>query len=405
MSVDVRTRVDGTNPAVEPGEFFDSTLPGQFAEGADSLADGVRWLDPVPLVVHVGDQAWTLSADDGRIAVRPGSHGGSQLRLNQEALGDLAADLVTPMAWFISGALDTDARLEQLLDWWLLIRGALDGLTPYVPWSGDLPTFTAGDGSPLDLRRSFRHDDDPTEMSRFLAQAGFLHIEGLFDPAEMAAISADMDVAAPSYSQGDGRSWWARTADDVDRLVRMQGFDTHSATLRDLLNDDRFLSLGTLGGSGHEPGDFGPNRIEALVKPLGVVEGISDVPWHKDCANGRHSYDCSNLTVGISITGADENSGQLRVVAGSNRVHIWPAFVRKGQDLPIVDLPTGTGDVTVHLSCTTHMAQPPITTERRVLYSSFTLPPFDRAAREAGIAKLREAREAAPVTVSQQAVR
>ncbi|MGB3412438.1 MAG: phytanoyl-CoA dioxygenase family protein [Microthrixaceae bacterium] len=402
MSVDVRTRVDGFEQRIEPAEFFDSSLPDLFEAQTDSLAGGVRWMDPALLVVQIGDDAWTLSTRDGHITVRRGDHGGSHLRLTAEALSDLVADLVTPMAWFISGALDTDARLEQLLDWWVLIRAALDGMTPYVPGAVSLPTFTADDGSALDLSRSFSRDDNPSDMARFLAQAGFVHIKGVFSPAQMATISQDMDIAAPTYTQGDGRSWWARTDDGVDRLVRMQGFDKHSDALRDLLADERFLALADLGGAGHELGSFGPNRIEALVKPLGVVEGISDVPWHKDCANGRHSYDCSNLTVGISVTGADKDSGQLRVVAGSNRVHIWPAFVRKGQDLPIVDLPTATGDVTIHLSCTTHMAQPPVTTERRVLYSSFTLPPVDRAAREAGVAKLREAREAAPVTVSQQ---
>ena len=147
------------------------------------------------------------------------------------------------------------------------------------------------------------------------------------------------------------------------------------------------------------------NRIEALVKPIGVVEGISDVPWHKDCANGRHSYDCCGLTVGVSITGADAGSGQLRVVAGSHRALVWPAFVRRGQDLPLLDLPTATGDVTVHLSCTTHMAQPPTTQERRVLYSAFALPAADPEAQRLGKARLREARESAPRTVSQPPAR
>ena len=41
------------------------------------------------------------------------------------------------------------------------------------------------------------------------------------------------------------------------------------------------------------------------MKPIGIVEGISDVPWHKDCSLGRHSYRCCSLTVGISVTGAD----------------------------------------------------------------------------------------------------
>ena len=56
------------------------------------------------------------------------------------------------------------------------------------------------------------------------------------------------------------------------------------------------------------------------------------------------------MTVGISVTGADERSGQLRVVAGSHRALVQPAFVRRELDLPIVDLPTDTGDVTVHCS-------------------------------------------------------
>ena len=48
------------------------------------------------------------------------------------------------------------------------------------------------------------------------------------------------------------------------------------------------------------------NIIEALVKPIGVVRGISDLPWHKDCSIGRHSYRCCGITVGVSVTGADE---------------------------------------------------------------------------------------------------
>src|SRR5262249_27432516 len=81
---------------------------------------------------------------------------------------------------------------------------------------------------------------------------------------------------------------------------------------------------------------------------------------HKDCSLGRHSYECCSLTVGISVTGADEVSGQLRVRAGSHRALMWSALDQPGCDLPVVDLPTRTGDVTVHLSCTLHMAQPPV---------------------------------------------
>lgn len=402
MGVDVRTRVDGTTERVDPADFFDHELPVRLDAAARGSEPAVRWLDPPPLVVVVDGDAWTLATDDGRVTVRRGAHSEHRLVLTAEALDDLVVDLVTPMAWFISGALDTTMRLERLLDWWVLLRAALDERAPYVPGTDHPLTFTAADGSPLDLSRSFRRDDDPADMTDFLTQAGFLHLEGVFGTEEMAAVSADMDRAAPTYSPGDGRSWWATTAGGTERLVRMQGFDEHSPTLTELLDGSRFLGIGDLAESGHRLGEFGPNRIEALVKPVGVIEGISDVPWHKDCANGRHSYDCCGLTVGISVTGADLGSGQLRVVAGSHRALIWPAFVRKGQDLPVIDLPTGTGDVTVHLSCTTHMAQPPTERERRVLYTSFDLPSPDPEAHSAGRAKLRRAREAAPVTVSQR---
>ena len=181
----------------------------------------------------------------------------------------------------------------------------------------------------------------------------------------------------------------------------MQGFDELSPSTKALIGDPRFLGLAEIPGDGHVFGARSNNRIEALFKPIGIVEGISDVPWHKDCSLGRHSYECCSLTVGISVTGADDVSGQLRVRAGSHRALMWSALDQPGCDLPVVDLPTRTGDVTVHLSCTLHMAQPPVERERRVMYSGFSLPPFDPKAAAEGRARLRAVREAAPVTVSQ----
>jgi len=134
------------------------------------------------------------------------------------------------------------------------------------------------------------------------------------------------------------------------------------------------------------------------VKPIGVVEGISDLPWHKDCSLGRHSYDCSSMTVGISVTGADSRSGQLAVVAGSHRANLQPNFIHPYLDLPRIDLPTKTGDVTVHLSCTLHMSHPPIQKERRVMYSSFVLP---HKGKKIGVDRISKVREEAYLKVSQ----
>ena len=403
MSVDVRTRRDDRVTIVDPHAFVTESLSATLAAAADRLVRWVRLHDLRPLTIVVDDtDAVTLGVEIDRVVARAGrSDGAAVLHLSGEQLGDLVADQVTPVGWMASGGLRWDgARFGDLLDWWLVLRAALDGTTPYVPGDIDL---VDPDGRPLDLQRGFRIDDDPDDMAQFLHTAGFLHLTGVFTGDEMATISHDMDRAAPGYAPGDGRSWWARLHDGTDALVRMQRFEDESPCAASLLADERLVGLGRLTGDGHRP----PSGVEALFKPLGVAQGISDIPWHKDCSLGRHSYLCSRMTVGISVTGADAASGQLEVVAGSHRGLMWPApEVQPGIGLPVVPLATATGDCTVHLSCTLHRARPPVDRPRRVLYTDLSLPALDGgddAAAAAGAARLRRIREAAPTTVSQPA--
>ena len=402
MSVDVRTRDDGPAPALDAELFLRETLPAALDANLAGIAPGAARLRLRPLAIETPDAAATVfwRGDRAEVAPGAGSDGSIAWQLTREAFADLVSDQSTPMAMFSSGKLSvTGGGLGDLLDWWLVLRAALDGRVIHTPGS---VTFRARDGSPLDLDRSFAPDDDPAEMSQFLHEAGFLHLRGWLDAERMDQISADMDAAAGDYRDGDGNSWWVTTGDGARRCVRMQCFDAKSPTTAGLLEDPAFLRIGELTGDGHrgQQGLVG-NRVEALFKPIGVAQGISDVPWHKDCSLGRHSYDCSNLTTGISVTGATEDSGQLRVRPGSHRALCWPALTQPGLDLPDRPLPTGKGDITVHLSCTLHMAQPPVARERRVLYTGFQLPDRSTAAALAR-QKLRAVREAAPVTVSQE---
>jgi hypothetical protein len=400
VSVDLRTRTDADVSAVDAAALFDEELPDRAARHAALVLEGARQLSPKPLAVEVDGRAWTLTLGDRQVEIRRGDDAPAMVRLDAEALTDLVHDIRTPVGFFTGGDLDMPrGRLDDLLDWWVVLRGLLDERPVHTVGAVD---FHDRAGAPLDLHHSFHPDDDADEMAHFLSEAGFLHIAGLFTAGEMAAISADMDAALPTYQPDDGRSWWARTASGENRAVRLQYFHEHSPTTAALLADDRFLRISRLTSDGHRLSDEDRvgNMIEALVKPLGIVEGISDLPWHKDCSLGRHSYQCCSMTVGISVTGADADSGQLRVVAGSHRALIQPAFVRRGLDLPQIDLPTEAGDVTVHLSCTMHMSQPPITQERRVMYTGFRLPDPEGAAMVGGD-KIRRIREGAYKTVSQ----
>ena len=398
MSVDLRTRSDADPVSFDCDAFLADGLPTALRRRHEERARPHVVLDP--LVLEVDGVPWTLAfaGDEGAEPVlQPGAaEGAVVLRLTGALLGDLATDQITPIGMMTGGTLDLagGGGLALVLDWWVVLRDALDD--DPLPGPDDVELS-------IDLTRSFTLDDDPAEIRAFLEHAGFVHLRGVFTPEEMARISADMDTAADTYAPGDGRSWWAGTAEG-DRLVRMQFFEEHSPSAAALLDDERFAALGEIPGCGHRFGGFAESRWEALFKPIGVTSGISDVPWHKDCSLGRHSYECMRVTVGVSVTGAGPTTGQLRVVPGSHRALMWPSLVDVAAvPLPDVALATETGDVTLHLSCTLHMAQPPTTDERRVLYTSFTLPPADQAAHDAAHRRLvATARETAPTTVSQQ---
>ncbi|MET0271254.1 MAG: phytanoyl-CoA dioxygenase family protein, partial [Sphingomonas sp.] len=234
------------------------------------------------------------------------------------------------------------------------------------PATGPTIAFEDRDGAPLDLARIFTPQDDRADAQHFLAEAGYLHLRGWLDPTDMATISADMDHALALVREGDGLSWWAQVEDGSRRCVRIQDFTRFSPTTRRILDGGRWADMLAL-IAGQD--DLVPGRhVEALVKPTGVVSGPSDVSFHRDCHLGRHAFLCARRTVGIAITSTGEGNGSLRVIAGSHRL-VMPVEIAKTRPyLPVIEVATMPGDLTVHLSCTLHDSTPPRTSERRVMY-------------------------------------
>lgn len=391
--IDQRIRPDG-DASLNGTSVLDTQLQ-QIADQRPDLCERAKQLRLRPLVIEIEDRAWTLWRDETlHVAVGDLGQDAMRLRTTGPEWDALVRDEVTPIGWMTANTLDlSGGRIGHLLDWWLLLRSLLD----------DRPVHNPGDMA-IDISaiRSFSLCDPMTQMRDYLAEFGYLHIEGVFGQEEMDALSRDMNASESSYVDGDGNSWWATVTDGTRRLVRMQDFDHRSDLAARILNGDRLVQIAAIPGLSHENLPDRPNRIEALVKPVGVVGGISDVPWHKDCSLGRHTTSCCSLTVGISVSGAGPDSGQLRVIPGSHRAHIWPALLDVDSlGLPNLALPTRTGDVTVHLSCTLHMAQPPTQRERRVMYTSFELPALDAEAARQSRAAVWRRREGAPLNASQ----
>ena len=366
-SIDVRTRPDTPTHPVDPRDF----VARQSVRRLRVAGVPVDTLPP-PLTLEIDGYTFNLAIRDGELALAPGAApSGTLVSMDSSAFSDLVDDAISTFWLPMMGR----ARLQRgdiddFTAWEPLLRLLIDDRPVYRPGS---ITFTARCGEPLNLQTSFTLDDDHADIGRFLSQAGYLHLRGMFTVDEMAAISHDLDACILRAEREDGESWWARTEDGQWYPSRILQFNRKSSTLREILGSKRFRAIGTFTDDVFAPVDpSSGNAAEGLLKRPDVVEGISDVSWHKDCSPGEHSRRCCGLVVGISLSDSGAELGELSVVAGSHRANIAPLGV-KGLDLPRIAVPTRAGDVTVHCSCTLHMSSPPVRGQRQVVYAGISL--------------------------------
>ncbi len=239
MSVDVRTRVDSDQRAVDASAFFRDELPGLLDARHALIAPAAATVSLRDICIETDAEPWTLTYREEGVSVAPGHRGQAHVRLTGEQLTDIVNDQSTPIALMSNGLLDMPAGgLPDFLNWWLVLRAALD----------ERRIHTAGDvrfAGPT--QRSFVPEDSDEEMRAFLEDAGYLHIQGMFSEEEMAAVEADYPAAEKHYEKGDKRAWFATTQDGVERLVRMEGFDRYSDVRADrpgALPTDRSHSRG-----------------------------------------------------------------------------------------------------------------------------------------------------------------
>ena len=369
MSVDARTRSAKDVRSLERDEMLDDLLPDALAVHGDLAARGCSYLSLPALGFDIDGCAITLAAASGTLRLVPTiDSAGVVAVLGSDAMSDLLQDRQSTMGLAMTSRVKIVAGdIGDWIGWEPVLRALLDGRK--VHEAGDV-TLLDLEGDDLDLGRAFTVDDDPAETAHFLEEAGFVHFRDVFDETEMATLGADVDEWLARATPDDGESWWATDEAGEDHAVRVLFFYEKSAALRSLLDERRYRAIGDLTGDGH----IHTGGAEGLVKPLGIVRGLSDLPWHKDCGQGGHSYFCNSLTTGISVTGADRTSGALGVIPGSHRANTMATGRDRRLDLQPVMLETRIGDLTVHCSDTLHRAHPPVDRSRKVVYSSFALP-------------------------------
>ena len=216
------------------------------------------------------------------------------------------------------------------------------------------------DGRPLDPGRSFLAGDDRADMAHFLASAGYLLVKGVFSPPEIERLRGQARSVEAEATHGDKRSWWGKNARGESILCRVTRCGSIVPELRNLLRDPRITGLAALSPTPLVPRELGDeDGITVLIKNPEMTEGLSDLPWHRDCGMGGHASMCPVLVFSIYLEPSRPETGELRMLPGSH-VGSLGFFEATDPRAPRgVGLAADPGDVSLHYGDIMHAAPPP----------------------------------------------
>ena len=217
--------------ALERDEVFDSVLPDALAVHGDLAGRGVAYKQLPPVGLHVDGRAVTLHGPAVRSRSPRGSTAaGVVAEMTADALSDLVQDSQSTMGLAMTARVKiTEGTINDWIGWEPALRALLDGRKVHETGDVDVrrPRWAAArPRSHLHHRRRPRGDG---ELPR---TGGFLHIRGVFDETEMAALGADIDEWIAKATPDDGESWWAMDDRGVSQAVRVLFFYEKSAALR-----------------------------------------------------------------------------------------------------------------------------------------------------------------------------
>ena len=308
-----------------------------------------------PLTLSVGDDAVTYRVVDGGVEVVEGVQAPrTHVALTQDSFSDFAHQLRSTFGLGYAQLLDcVVGRPDGLGRWEATLRAVWTGQDPALP-----EVEPCGPDAPL------------TEQ---LATHGFAVVPEVFTPDEIDTLRAEVDRLIELAHADDQRSWWARTADGEDVCCRLLYTEERSDVIPEVvIGDDRLADLVATTG---ETVRIAPDRFDGLnvvMKPPGVVEGLADLPWHRDCGLGGHSMMCPEFNLGIQLDAATAETGQLEFLPGSHASAWWPHDPHAVDGRPVVAVDTRPGDVTIHYGHVLHHAGPPTGVGgRRSLYVTF----------------------------------
>jgi hypothetical protein len=299
-------------------------------------------------------RAYRFIPSGDELRIEPGDDAPIVAVLDEPAWRDFACEFATAAGLVYGGRVTFAAGSYADLERWEPALRALACGRPIFDPDRDAPRDRGG--SPLDLGRSYPLDEATGALRHFLHETGFALVKRVFSRDEIARLREIIERRQAAATPGDGRSWWAKRSDGSQVLCRLIYLGAAEPEIAALADDARIRQLASLAD---EPLRIATDRSDGnscVIKNADVVEGLSDLPWHRDCGLGGHPVKCPALNIGIQLDAASADSGRLHYAPGTWRASCHRADLARARTVAVDTEP---GDCTVHFGDVMHAAPPP----------------------------------------------
>ncbi|MCP5065499.1 MAG: phytanoyl-CoA dioxygenase family protein [bacterium] len=340
-------------------QFHSVELPRRLGSGNGELAlEEAKRLGPVAFRLTEGG-AYTYRAGASGIEIVPGDETARNVyELSRETWQAIVHELETAPGLLYAGKVKCmRGKAIRLVAWEPGLRAIYNGRPIFDP---DAFELTDRHGDPLDPATAFTLEHDRTDMAHFLRNAGYLVVKNVFDEKEVTSFQQAAAELHSTAVPGDRKSWWGKNAKGEEVLCRVTTARTATA-FQDLYRDPRLTGLIDLSDT-ELKARAGTGTYEGgtvIYKNPDMVEGLSNLPWHRDCGMGGHSLNCPLIILSVFVTPLNADTGELRMLPGSQQGSCPPLDADNPHAPAGVALAAEPGDVSLHYGDTMHAAPPP----------------------------------------------
>lgn len=349
-----------TNELLEFDRFHTEELPRRLAAGNGALARNLAArLGPLTLQLDDG-RSFTYAAHDTGIEIHKGALPEStRIEFDHECWLNLVRDLESgPGLLYSQRGQMKNGKGSDFLEWESGWRALYHGRPIFDPPDRAAEGLMDRSGRPLDLAQKFSLDCDLGEMAHFMKTTGFAVIEQVFSEAEIGKFWQASEALKSQAQEGDQSSWWGKSSSGETVLTRVLDGSVHE-DLKNLEREERLTRFIEAVEPDLVPNLEGRDFISVLYKNRAMTEGLSDLPWHRDCGMGGHATMCPTINLSIFLSETNDETGPLRFLAGSHLGSI-PFMDATAKDAPKgTSLQARPGDISLHYGDVMHAAPPP----------------------------------------------